>query len=74
MLVTETRINLLDLDQVRMRAFFESIGEKPFRAEQVLKWVYHQGVTDFDQMTNLSMELRQQLAPGGGSRAAACVE
>jgi len=61
MLVTETRINLFDLDQVRMRAFFESIGEKPFRAEQVLKWVYHQGVTDFDQMTNLSMELRQQL-------------
>jgi 23S rRNA (adenine2503-C2)-methyltransferase len=61
MLVTETRINLFDLDQVRMRAFFESIGEKPFRAEQVLKWVYHQGVTDFDQMTNLSMELRQRL-------------
>jgi len=61
MLVTETRINLFDLDQTRMRAFFESIGEKPFRAEQVLKWVYHQGVTDFDQMTNLSMELRQRL-------------
>ena len=61
MLVTETRINLFDLDQARMRAFFESIGEKPFRAEQVLKWVYHQGVTDFDQMTNLSMELRQRL-------------
>jgi 23S rRNA (adenine2503-C2)-methyltransferase len=60
-LVTETRINLLDLDQARMRAFFESIGEKPFRAEQVLKWVYHQRVTDFDQMTNLSMELRQRL-------------
>jgi len=39
MLVTETRINLFDLDQTRMRAFFESIGEKPFRAEQVLKWV-----------------------------------
>ena len=61
MLVTETRINLFDLDQARLRAFFESIGEKPFRAEQVLKWIYHQGVTDFDQMTNLSMELRQRL-------------
>ena len=61
MLVTETRINLFDLDQARMRVFFESIGEKPFRAEQVLKWVYHQGVTDFDRMTNLSMELRQRL-------------
>ena len=60
-MATETRINLFDLDQVRMRAFFESMGEKPFRAEQVLKWVYHQGVTDFNQMTNLSLELRQRL-------------
>jgi len=59
--VTETRINLLDLDEVRMRTFFESIGEKPFRAQQVLKWIYHQGVTDFEQMTNLSRELRQRL-------------
>jgi 23S rRNA (adenine2503-C2)-methyltransferase len=61
MTVTETRINLFDLDQARMRGFFESIGEKPFRAEQLLKWIYHQGVTDFDRMTNLSMELRQRL-------------
>ncbi len=44
---SETRINLLDLDQARLREFFESIGEKPFRAEQILKWIYHQGVTDF---------------------------
>jgi 23S rRNA (adenine2503-C2)-methyltransferase len=61
MSVTETRINLFDLDEVRMRAFFESIGEKPFRAQQVLKWVYHQGVTDFDRMTNLSLELRTRM-------------
>jgi 23S rRNA (adenine2503-C2)-methyltransferase len=61
MSVTETRINLLDLDEVRLREFFLSIGEKPFRAEQVLKWIYHQGVTDFDQMTNLSKDLRQNL-------------
>jgi 23S rRNA (adenine2503-C2)-methyltransferase len=61
MSVTETRINLLDLDEVRLREFFESIGEKPFRAEQLLKWIYHQGVTEFDQMTNLSKELRQRL-------------
>ncbi len=62
MTVTETRINLFDLDQVGLRAFFESIGEKPFRAEQVLKWVYHQGVTDFDQMTNLGIALRLRLS------------
>jgi 23S rRNA (adenine2503-C2)-methyltransferase len=61
MSVTETRINLLDLDEVRLREFFLSIGEKPFRAEQVLKWIYHQGVTNFDQMTNLSKDLRQNL-------------
>ena len=60
-MVTETRINLLDLDQPRLREFFQSIGEKPFRAQQVLKWIYHQGVTDFAEMTNLSLELRRQL-------------
>ena len=58
---SETRINLLDLDQSGLRAFFESIGEKPFRAEQVLKWIYHQGIVDFDQMTNLGLALRQRL-------------
>ena len=61
MSVTETRINLLDLDEVRLREFFLSIGEKPFRAEQVLKWIYHQGVTDFGEMTNISKDLRQTL-------------
>ena len=62
MSVTQTRINLFDFDEERMRSFFESMGEKPFRAQQILKWVYHQGVTDFAQMTNLSVELRQRLA------------
>jgi 23S rRNA (adenine2503-C2)-methyltransferase len=57
-----TQINLLDLDQVRMREFFASIGEKPFRAEQVLKWIYHARVTDFAEMSNLSLELRQRLS------------
>lgn len=58
---TATRINLMDMDLVRMQEFFVSIGEKPFRAEQLLKWIYHARVTDFGQMTNLSMELRQRL-------------
>jgi len=59
---TETRINLLDFDLARLRDFFQSIGEHSFRAEQVLKWIYHSGVTDFALMTNLSHELRQRLA------------
>jgi len=61
MSLTETRINLLDLDEDQLREFFEKIGEKPFRAQQVLKWIYHQGLTDFEGMSNLSMELRRKL-------------
>jgi len=57
----KTLINLLDLDESGLRDFFVSIGEKPFRAEQVLKWVYHQHVIEFDQMTNLGLALRQRL-------------
>lgn len=54
-------INLLDLDHPSMVDFFTGMGEKSFRASQVLKWIYQQGVTDFDQMTNLSKELREKL-------------
>ncbi|MDQ7090635.1 MAG: 23S rRNA (adenine(2503)-C(2))-methyltransferase RlmN [Methylococcales bacterium] len=44
-----------------MEAFFASIGEKPFRATQVLKWLYKEHVTHFDEMTNLSKVLRAKL-------------
>ncbi|MDT8319175.1 MAG: 23S rRNA (adenine(2503)-C(2))-methyltransferase RlmN [Xanthomonadales bacterium] len=64
--MTESRVNLMDFDESAMRDYFESIGEKPFRAQQVLKWIYHQGVTEFDQMTNLGLELRQRLARVAG--------
>ena len=37
------------------------MGEKPFRAEQVFKWIYESKVTNFDEMTNLSLELREKL-------------
>ncbi|HKX56357.1 MAG TPA: 23S rRNA (adenine(2503)-C(2))-methyltransferase RlmN [Xanthomonadales bacterium] len=62
MSATLSRINLMDLDLHRMREFFVSLGEKPFRAEQVMKWIYHQGVIDFSAMTNLGAALRQRLA------------
>ncbi|WP_101756824.1 23S rRNA (adenine(2503)-C(2))-methyltransferase RlmN [Oceanicoccus sp. KOV_DT_Chl] len=45
-----------------MEAFFLSMGEKPFRAQQILKWIHHQGVDDFDQMTNVSKVLRERLS------------
>ncbi|MBE0435753.1 MAG: 23S rRNA (adenine(2503)-C(2))-methyltransferase RlmN [Methylomicrobium sp.] len=56
------RINLLDFDRKGLEAFFVEIGEKPFRATQLLKWVYQEGVEDFSQMSNLSKALRTQLA------------
>jgi len=54
-------VNLLDHDEAGLRAFFASIGEQPFRAQQILKWVYHQGVMDFAAMTNLGVDLRRRL-------------
>lgn len=55
------KVNLLDFDYDMMRDFFKSINEKPFRAEQLLKWMYHFGYDDFDQMTNLNKDLRAKL-------------
>lgn len=56
------RINLLGLDRAGLEAFFTELGERGFRAHQVMKWIYHLGVTEFDLMTNLSKSLRAQLS------------
>ncbi len=56
------RVNLLDLDRAGMERFFEeTLGEKRFRAHQVMKWIYHQHVTDFAQMTDVGKALRAKL-------------
>lgn len=55
------KVNLLDYDRQGLTAFFTELGEKPFRASQVLKWIYQHGVADFDAMTNLSKALREKL-------------
>ncbi len=55
-------INLLGLTQSKLEALFEALGEKRFRATQVLKWVHQLGVSDFQQMTNISKALREKLA------------
>lgn len=60
--VNKKTINLLDFDRKGLAAFFVELGEKPFRATQLLKWIYQEGVEDFDQMTNLSKSLRSYLA------------
>jgi 23S rRNA (adenine2503-C2)-methyltransferase len=56
------KTQLLGLDLASMRQFFESIEEKPFRAQQVLKWIHEVGISDFGLMTNLSKPLREKLA------------
>ena len=55
------KINLLGLTQPQLEEFFESIGEKRFRAGQVMKWIHHFGVDDFDAMTNVGKALREKL-------------
>ena len=55
------KINLLGLDREGLMAFFASLGEKSFRATQVMKWIHQQDVADFQQMNNISKSLRDQL-------------
>ena len=55
------KINLLDLNRQQMREFFLSLGEKPFRADQVRKWIYHYCCDDFEQMTDINKKLRTRL-------------
>lgn len=59
--MTQDRVNLLGLDAAGLEAFFAGLGEKSFRATQVMKWVHQQGVLDFEAMTNLSKVLRARL-------------
>lgn len=56
------KVNLLGLTRGQMEDFFLSLGEKKFRAQQVIKWIHQLGVDDFEQMTNVSKALRQKLA------------
>ena len=56
-----TRVNLLDFDLQGLTEYFQSIGEKPFRAKQVLRWLHHFGAEDFGQMTDLAKDLRAKL-------------
>ncbi len=58
---SSTRVNLLGLPESKLVAFFESFGEKRFRATQVLKWIHQRGAEHFDEMTNISKSLREKL-------------
>ena len=53
--------NLMNYCLQDLQAYFEQIGEKPFRAKQVFKWIHQKGITSFEQMSDLSKALRHKL-------------
>jgi 23S rRNA (adenine2503-C2)-methyltransferase len=65
--------NLLDLDADALARYFEELGEKPFRARQVLRWIHQRGAADFGAMSDLAKDLRAKLEQVAGIRAPATV-
>ena len=55
------KLNLIGLGPSTLAEFFEGLEEKPYRARQIMRWVYQRGVLDFNEMTDLSLRLRKQL-------------
>lgn len=55
------KTNLLGMSPEALECYFSSLGEKPFRARQLLQWIYQRDVTDFALMTDLSRQLRERL-------------
>jgi 23S rRNA (adenine2503-C2)-methyltransferase len=53
--------NLLDLDPAQLAAYCGELGEKPFRAKQLQRWIHQFGVGDFDAMSDLAKSLREKL-------------
>lgn len=58
----ENKINLLDLDRDGITTFITELGEKKFRVDQIMKWIYQFGVDDFSQMSNIKKDLQVKLA------------
>jgi 23S rRNA (adenine2503-C2)-methyltransferase len=56
------RVNLLGMSRAALQDFLVGLGEKPYRALQLMKWIYHQGVSDFSAMTDVGRDLRERLA------------
>ena len=55
-------VNLLDFDATGLTGFFANLGEKPFRAKQLLRWVHRFGQNDFAAMTDIAKSLREKLS------------
>src|SRR4051794_9379589 len=58
----DTRTNLLGLTRAGLEAFVVALGEKPFRARQLFKWIYRRATGDIEAMTDLGKDFRQRLA------------
>ena len=56
------KLDLLGMTQEQIGALLVELGEKPYRAKQVMKWIHHRFIDDFDSMTDISLKLRQQLS------------
>jgi 23S rRNA (adenine2503-C2)-methyltransferase len=57
----KVKTNLLGFSASRLGDFFDEMGEKRFRATQIIKWIHQMGECDLDQMTNISKDLRERL-------------
>lgn len=55
-------VNLLGLNREALTQFLEELGEKPFRARQLMKWIHQFGESDFNQMTDIAKSFREKLA------------
>jgi 23S rRNA (adenine2503-C2)-methyltransferase len=58
----EQRTNLFGLDRSALRAEFEKLGEAPYRADQIMQWIYRRGIDDFAAMSNIGKDLRTRLS------------
>ena len=64
-MASSSTVNLLDLDAEGLVAYCESLGEKPFRARQLQRWIHQYNAADFDGMTDLARSLREKLKGRG---------
>lgn len=53
--------NIKNYNLEDLKKELSKLGEKPFRAEQIFKWIFQEKVKSFDEMTNISLELREEL-------------
>lgn len=57
-----SKVNLLGMTRAQLEAFFLDLGDKKFRAQQLMKWMHHHGVRDINEMTNIGKALRERLS------------